>query len=135
MKKIAVLLLFISVSFLEAEWKLIKQVSLKKDQFQIAVVREDALVRVLKFRWTLFAGDGLTMHLNYNDQAHQFIFYKHYKKDTFEVTLLPRRAISKRVSFLYLVFNKFDNKEKKAYFDIFVDDPEKRALIEVKESK
>ena len=135
MKKIAVLLLLISVSFLEAEWKLIKQVSLEKDQFQTAVIRDDTLVRVLKFRWTLFAGDGLTMHLNYNDQAHQFIFYKHYKKDTFKVGLLPRKATSKRVSFLYLVFNKFDNKEKKAYFDIFIDDPEKRALIEVKESK
>jgi len=135
MKKIVVLLLFISVSFLEAEWKLIKQVSLEKDQLQTAVVRSEALVRVLKFRWTLYAGDGLVMHLNYNDQAHQFIFYKHYKKDTFKVRLLPKKATSKRVSFLYLVFNKFDYKEKKAYFDIFIDDPEKRALIEMKESK
>ncbi len=135
MKKIAVLLLFISVSFLEAEWKLIKQVSLEKDQLQTAIIREDALIRVLQFRWTLYAGDGLVMHLNYNERASQFILYKQYKKDTFRVRLLPKKSRSKRVSFLYLVFNKFDYKEKKAYFDIFVDDPEKRAMIEMKESK
>ncbi len=135
MKKIAVLLLFISVSFLEAEWKLIKQVSLEKDQLQTAIIREDALIRVLQFRWTLYAGDGLVMHLNYNEKASQFILYKHYKKDTFKVRLLPKKSRSKRVSFLYLVFNKFDYKEKKAYFDIFVDDPQKRATIEMKESK
>ncbi len=135
MKKIAVLLLFISVSFLEAEWKLIKQISLEKDQLQTVIVREDALMRVLQFRWTLYAGDGLVMHLNYNDNASQFILYKQYKKDTFKVVLLPKRSTSQRVSFLYLVFNKFDYKEKKAYFNIFVDNPYKRAIIEMKESK
>lgn len=135
MKKIIVLLLFITVSFLEAEWSLTKQVSLVKDQYQTVVVREEQTVRVLKFRWTLFAGDGLVMHLNYNERASQFILYKHYKKDTFKVPLLSKKSMSKRVPFLYLVFNKFDHKENRAYFDIFIDDPGKRASVEVKESK
>jgi len=135
MKKITVLLLLIFVSFLRAEWVKIKQVSLSKDQYQTVLVKEEEILRVLKFRWTLFAGDGLVMHLNYNENPSQFILYKQYKKDTFSLALLPTKSRYKRVPFLYLVFNKFDFKEKKAYFDIFIDDPEKQALIEVKESK
>ncbi len=135
MKKITVLLFLIFVSFLEAEWKLIKEVSLVKDQYQSVIVKEEKLVRLLKFRWTLYAGDGLVMHLNYNEQASQFILYKKYKKDTFRIPLFSKKSAYKRVPFLYLVFDRFDCKEKKAYFNIFIDDPEKRALIEVKESK
>jgi len=107
---------------------------LLKDQIQTVLVKEEADLRVLKFRWTLFAGEGLVMHLNYNDRASQFILYKHYKKDTYRVRLLPKRSAYKRVPYLYLVFKKFDYKTSKAHFDILIDDPENRALIELKES-
>ena len=43
-----------------------------------------------------------------------------------------QKSVQKRVEYLYLVFKKFDYKTKQAHFDILVDDPEKRALIEVK---
>ena len=75
------------------------------------------------------------MHLNYNDRASQFVLYRHYKKDTFKVRLLPRKSAYKRVPYLYLVFKRYDYKTSKAHFDIFVDDPESRALVEVKPLK
>ena len=117
-----------------AEWSYTKEIRLSKDQVQTMLVKEAGSLRVLRLRWTLFAGDGLVMHLNYNDRASQFILYKHYKKDTYRVRLLPKMSAFKRVPYLYLVFKKFDYKTSKAHFDIVVDDPEKRALIELKES-
>lgn len=111
-----------------------KAISLSKDQIQTVLVTEKAHLRVLKFRWTLYAGDGLVMHLNYNDRASQFILYKHYKKDTYRVELLPKVSAYKRIPYLYLTFKKFDYKTSKAHFEIVIDDPEKRALIELKES-
>jgi hypothetical protein len=129
------LLLFLTASLMQAEWMLTKQVALEKDQYQSVLVKEEEIIRLLKFRWTLYAGDGLVVHLNYNENPSQFILYKQYKKDTFKLALLPKRSKYKRVPFLYLVFNKFDDKQNRAYFDIFIDDPKKQALIEVKESK
>jgi len=118
-----------------AEWSYTKEIKLDKDQIQTITVKEQAILRVLRFRWTLFAGEGLVMHLNYNDRASQFILYKHYKKDTYRVAMLPKKSAYKRVPYLYLTFKKFDYKASKAYFDILIDDPEKRALIEVKPLK
>ena len=126
-------LVFLFVSFAQgAEWSYTKELKLSKDEFQTILVKEQQILRVLRFRWTLFAGDGLVMHLNYNGQASQFILFKHYKKDTFRVRLLPKKSAYKRVPYLYLKFKKYDHKTSKAYFDILVDDPAKRALIEVK---
>ena len=132
-KLVLTFLFFISLAQ-SAQWSYTKEVSLLKDQIQTVLVKEEADLRVLKFRWTLFAGEGLVMHLNYNDRASQFILYKHYKKDTYRVRLLPKRSAYKRVPYLYLVFKKFDYKTSKAHFDILIDDPENRALIELKES-
>ena len=135
MRKVIVLLILF-VSCLQAvEEGYTKEISLGKDQYQTILVSEEAVLRVLKFRWTLYAGDGLVMHLNFNDLASQFILYRHYKKDTFRVRLLPKLSAYKRPSFLYLTFKKFDHKTNKAYFDIVIDDPEKRALVEVKPLK
>lgn len=132
-KNIAFILLF--VSFLQAgELNLLKEIRLSKDQYQTIVIREDTDIRVLKFRWTLFAGDGLVMHLNYNGRASQFILYKHYKKDTYTIRLLPKISAYRREPYMYLVFKKFDHKKDQAYFDILIDDPDERALIELKES-
>lgn len=133
MKKIVLILLF--VSFLQAiEWSYTKEIHLGKDQYQTILVSEEAELRVLKFRWTLFAGDGLVMHLNYNGRASQFILYKHFKKDTYKVRLLPKVSVYLQEPYLYLIFKKFDHATGQAYFDILIDDPAKRAMIELKES-
>lgn len=135
MKKLIVLIIF-ALSLLEAaEQNYTQEIRLEKDQYQTVLVSEGAVLRVLKFRWTLYAGGGLVMHLNFNDRPSQFILYKHYKKDTFRVRLLSKTSAYKRPSFLYLVFKKFDYKSKKAYFDIMIDDPELRAIVEVKPLK
>lgn len=131
MKKFIVLCIFIASLLEAAEWNYTKEVHLSKDQIQTVYVREGSVLNVLKFRWTLYAGDGLVMHLNYNDRASQFILYKHYKKDAYKVRLLPKKSVYKRVANLYLVFKKFDHKMKQAHFDILIDDPEKRTLIEI----
>lgn len=130
-----IVLLWLFVTLVQAaEWSYTKEIHLSKDQLQTILVKEQDSLRVLKFRWTLYAGDGLVMHLNYNDRASQFILYKHYKKDSYKVRLLPKISAFKRVPYLYLVFKKFDFKTAQAHFDVLVDDPEKRALIEMKES-
>lgn len=134
MPKLVLTLLLLSAFVQAAEWSYTKEISLNKDQIQTVLVTEKSSLRVLKFRWTLFAGDGLVMHLNYNDRASQFILYRHYKKDTYRVELLPKVSTFKRVPYLYLTFKKFDHKTSKAHFEIVIDDPEKRALIELKES-
>ncbi|PHR58928.1 MAG: hypothetical protein COA44_01935 [Arcobacter sp.] len=132
MSKIIVLI-FLFVAFAQgAQWSYTKDFSLSKDEVQTILIKEEQILRVLRFRWTLFAGDGLVVHLNYNGDASQFILYKHYKKDAYRVRLLPKKSAYKRVPYLYLIFTKYDYKTSKAHFDILIDDPEKRALIEVK---
>jgi len=133
-KIIAFIFLFVSCTQ-GAEWSNTKEIKLDKDQIQTIIVQEQGMIRVLNFRWTLYAGDGLVMHLNYNDRASQFILYKEYKKNTYRVAMLPKKSAYKRIPYLYLTFKKYDNKSSKAYFDIVIDDPEKRALIEVKPLK
>lgn len=118
-----------------AEWNWTKEVSLKKDQYQSLVVKEGTLLRELKFRWTLFAGDGLVIHLNYNNTPSQFILYEAYKQNSHRIALLPKRSAFKRVPYLYLRFKKFDFAQSQAVFEIGLEDPEKRALIEWKASK
>ena len=135
MKKIIVLFILVIVVLHAGEENYTREIRLEKDQIQTVLVSEGAVLRVLKFRWTLFAGGGLVMHLNFNDRASQFILYKHYKKDTFRVRLLTKTSAYKRPSFLYLVFKKFDYKSKKAHFDVVIDDPEHRAIVEVKSLK
>ncbi len=135
MKKFIILCIFFTSFLKAAEWNYTQEISLSKDQYQTVLVKEEALLRVLKFRWTLYAGGGLVMHLNFNERASQFILYDDYKKAAYKVRLLPKSSAYKRVPYLYLVFKKFDYKTKKAHFDILIDDPEKRALIEVKPLK
>lgn len=135
MKKSILLFLLFAALLQAGEWSYTKEIRLKKDQLQTILVKEEAELRVLKFRWTLYAGEGLVMHLNFNELASQFILYKHYKKDAYKLRLLPKRSAYKRAPFLYLIFKKFDYKTNEAYFDILIDDPEKRALIEVKPLK
>ena len=90
MKKLIVLII-LALSLLEAaEQNYTQEIRLEKDQYQTVLVSEGAVLRVLKFRWTLYAGGGLVMHLNFNDRQSQFILYKHYKKDTFRVRLLSK---------------------------------------------
>jgi len=135
MKKILVLILFVSSIVQAIEWDFTKEVVLSKDQYQTVLVREEQELRVLKFRWTLFAGGGLVMHLSYNGRNSQFILYKQYKKNSYKIDILPKLSAYKMAPVLYLQFKKFDHKTKKAYFDILIDDSQKRALIEVKPLK
>jgi hypothetical protein len=135
MKKFIALVLLASAVLQAIEWDYTKEVSLLKDQYQTVLVQEEAELRVLKFRWTLFAGGGLVMHLNYNGRASQFILYKQYKKNSYKIELLPKLSAYKMAPVLYLQFKMFDYKTKKAYFDILIDDSQKRALIEVKPLK
>lgn len=135
MKKIIVLILLVTSVLQAIEWDYTKEVALLKDQHQTVLVREGTELRVLKFRWTLYAGGGLVMHLNYNGRVSQFILYKQYKKNTYKMELLPKLSAYKTAPVLYLQFKKFDHKTKKAYFDILIDDSQKRALIEMKPLK
>ena len=132
--KIVLFLFFVALAQ-SAELNFTKEINLGKDEIQTVLIKEQQMLRVLTFRWTLFAGDGLVMHLDYNDRASQFILFKHYKKDTYRLKMLPKKSAYKRFAYLYLVFKKFDHKTSKAHFEILVDDPEKRALIEVKPLK
>jgi len=135
MKKFIALVLLASAVLQAIEWDFTKEVALSKDQYQTVLVRDEQELRVLKFRWTLFAGSGLVMHLNYNGRSSQFILYKQYKKNSYKIEILPKLSAYKMAPVLYLQFKKFDYKTKKAYFDILIDDSEKRALIEVKPLK
>jgi hypothetical protein len=135
MKKFIALVLLASAVLQAIEWDFTKEVALSKDQYQTVLVRDEQELRVLKFRWTLFAGGGLVMHLNYNGRSSQFILYKQYKKNSYKIEILPKLSAYKMAPVLYLQFKKFDHKTKKAYFDILIDDSEKRALIEVKPLK
>ena len=128
MKKTLLLLLLV-VNVLQAELREIKELRLKKDVEQQMIISDSLIKRALKFRWTLYAGDGLTMHLNFNDFNRQFILYQDYKRDSFALTLLPKASAFKREPYLLLVFKKFDQLTKEVVFTLLIDDDENRAQI------
>lgn len=90
----------------------------------------------LKFRWTLYANQLLTVLANYRGHPTQYIMKKTYPMESVIIPLLPdgENVINTKV-YLKMVFNDFNQSSKEAIFDIFIEDKSGRIEVEFKPIK
>ncbi|AHJ13163.1 hypothetical protein [Sulfurospirillum multivorans] len=91
---------------------------------------------LLKLRWTLFTNNMLTLLVNYRGYPTQYVLEKKYPLQSIVVPLLPD-GNNKMIAQTYakIVFNDFDQRNKEAILDIFIEDNQQRIEVEFKPKK
>jgi len=121
------LLLSVSSGF---EYKNVKKISLKKDEFSQILVKYAGYKRLFKFRWTLYKNEGLVIHRSYDRDVAQNILYLNNKNQSFKLYLKAKGADYYEVPYFLVKFTAFDFKKHKAIFEIFLSD--KHNQLEIK---
>ena len=91
---------------------------------------------LLRFRWTLFANNSLIVLVNYRGHPTQYVLEKKYPLESILIPLLPEgeNVINSRV-YTKIVFSDFNQSDKVAIFDIFIQDVNERITVEFKPIK
>ncbi len=96
--------------------------NLRKDQIQRIDIHANGKDHRLAFRWTLFVGGQLVMHVVYDGRPFQPLLYRDYKRDTYRVDLFakPKDAtpLQYETPHALLMFTAFDVKKKEAWIDV-----------------
>lgn len=121
--------------------------ALKKDELGFVFINRKEVTKkatvenpnndyLLKFRWTLFANDQLFLLVNYRGHPYQFIMKKTYPLESVTVPLLPdgENKMDSRV-LARIFFNDFDQSNREAILDIFIEDNQERIQVEFKPKK
>lgn len=120
---------------------------LKKDELGLVLVNHKEVTRkptaenpnneyLLKLRWTLFTNNMLTLLVNYRGYPTQYVLEKKYPLESIIIPLLPdgdNKMIAK--TYARIVFNDFDQRNKEAILDIFIEDNQQRIEVEFKPKK
>ncbi len=128
--QIFIVWILITVSLYSNDFRDIHEISLKKDEHTNILVKYAGEEKLFKFRWTLYTNGGLVIHRSYDRIVSQNILYLRYKNQTIRQELKPRGADFYNVPYLLVKFKKFDSKEHKAVFEIFLSD--EKMQIELK---
>ncbi len=135
MSKIFALLSLLYLSLFAAEeggaisWNYKDEVELKKDQIARYEIVIDSKLYTLDFRWTLYVNKGLVMLYKYgidttkaNAFVNQNILYTDYKLNSFKIELKNRAPNAFLQPYALILFKSFDDKSKKATFQVFIKD-------------
>jgi len=109
---------------------LLKTISLKKDETKKILVKYDGYEKLFKFRWTLFINNTLTVLKSYDFIVSQTILYDDYKNRSFRFYLKPKGASNYNVPYILVKFKKFDFKQNKAIFELYIFDREMEIDLE-----
>jgi len=123
------------------------QFILKKDELGFIVLNHKEVTKkpttenpnneyLLKLRWTLFTNNMLTLLVNYRGYPTQYVLEKKYPLESIVVPLLPdgnNRVVSR--TYAKIVFTDFDQRNKEAILDIFIEDNQQRIEVEFKPNK
>lgn len=91
---------------------------------------------LLRLRWTLFANNSLIVLVNYRGHPTQYVLEKKYPLESIIIPLLPQgEDVIKSQVYAKIVFNDFNQSNKEAIFDIFIQDVNERILVEFKPKK
>ncbi|WP_456381933.1 hypothetical protein [Hydrogenimonas sp.] len=122
--------LLLTVSFLlgagandpNADWNHYDTFVLKKDQMQHVEIHANQKRHTLAFRWTLYVGGGLVMHVDYDGRHYQPLLYRDYRRDAFRIDLFSKpddaSPLRFETPFALLIFRAFDGKRKEAHIDL-----------------
>lgn len=120
---------------------------LKKDELGLVLINHKEVTKkptaenpnneyLLKLRWTLFTNNMLTLLVNYRGYPTQYVLEKKYPLESVVIPLLPDGQ-NKMISQTYarIVFTDFDQRNKEAILDIFIEDNQQRIEVEFKPKK
>lgn len=120
-------------------WNFKDEVTLKKDQLARYEVAIDNKIHTLDFRWTLYSNKGLVMLYKYAIEdpkkkisrfVNQNILYKDHKLNSFKIELKNRVSNAFLEPYALIVFKDFDEKTKKATFDVLMKDDKRPVQAE-----
>ena len=140
-------LFFLSHLCAEVKYEYRYQFVLKKDELGFVYINRKEVTKkataenptndyLLKLRWTLFANEQLFLLVNYRGHPYQFIMKKTYPLESVTVPLLPdgENKMDSRV-LARILFNDFDQSNREANLDIFIEDNQERIQVEFKPKK
>ena len=129
------------------EYEYAHQFILKKDEVGFIFINHKEVTKkptaenpnneyLLKLRWTLFTNNMLTLLVNSRGYPTQYVLEKKYPLESIIIPLLPD-GNNKMISRTYakIVFNDFDQRNKEAILDIFIEDNQQRIEVEFKPKK
>lgn len=133
--------------FAEIEYEYEHKFILKKDELGFVLINRKEVTKkptaenpnneyLLKLRWTLFTNNMLTLLVNYRGYPTQYVLEKKYPLESVVIPLLPDGQ-NKMISQTYakIVFTDFDQRNKEAILDIFIEDNQQRIEVEFKPKK
>ena len=142
-----VFLISLSSLFAEVKYEYQHQFVLKKDELGFVYINRKELTKkatadnpmndyLLKLRWTLFANNQLFLLVNYRGHPYQYILKKTYPLESVVLPLLPDGEDKMNAKVLIkIVFNDFNQSNKEAILDIFIEDNQERIQVEFKPKK
>ena len=144
---ICCLLFSFQTLFAAIEYEYEHKFILKKDELGFVLINRKEITRkptaenpnneyLLKLRWTLFTNNMLTLLVNYRGYPTQYVLEKKYPLESVVIPLLPDGQ-NKMISQTYarIAFNDFDQRNKEAILDIFIEDNQQRIEVEFKPKK
>jgi len=142
-----VFLISISSLFAEVKYEYRHQFVLKKDELGFVHINRKEVTKkataenpmndyLLKLRWTLFANNQLFVLVNYRGYPYQYVLKKNYPLESVMSPLLPEGEDKMNAKVLIkIVFNDFNQSNREAILDIFIEDNQERIQVEFKPKK
>lgn len=131
----------------QIEYEFQHQFVLKKDEVGLVLINRKEVTKkptadnpnneyILRLRWTLFTNNMLTLLVNYRGYPTQYVLEKKYPLQSIVIPLLPDGE-NKMVAqtFAKIVFNDFNQSNREAILDIFIEDNQQRIEVEFKPKK
>ena len=131
----------------DIQYEYAHQFILKKDEPGLVLINRKEVTKkptadnpnneyILRLRWTLYTNNMLTVLVNYRGYPMQYVMEKKHPLETVIIPLLPdgeNKMLSQ--TYLKIVFTDFDQRNKEAILDIFIEDNLQRIEVEFKPKK
>lgn len=130
-----ILMTLLSANLYANVYKDIVTVKLKKDETKKIIVISGNSKKLFKFRWTLYANNGLVVFRSYDRIVAQNILYLNHKNQSFRVELTTRGADSYLVPYILVKFKEFDYETDTAEFQLFLSDKNSKVSLEYLQEK
>jgi hypothetical protein len=111
------------------EYRDIKIIKLKKDEYKKILVKYDNHQKVFKFRWTLFSNQNLVVLHSYDRIVSHKMLSLRYKANSYRVELKTRGADFYNVPYILVKFKEFDYEKREAVFELFLSDKKSQVSL------
>ena len=129
------ILLFLKSSVFANDFREVFKFSLKKDEQKKILVKYSNKKKEFIFRWTLYINDGLVTLYKYDDCVAQNVLYLNHKNQSLRIKLRSSGKDFYNPPYFLLKFKKFDTKEKKAKFELYLYDDKMQIALKFLKNK